>query len=327
MEKQLRIWLSLSGPCPGILTRAIPGQSVYLQEIASQKQAQIGRYDPFLPGPDKKMRPLAAGFETLGIPALQRCLHAASPWIAIDEIGYLETNFPAYQKALDSLLENKRLLAVVRKQELPFLQKLCRREDVFCLDMDDPFGSCSCVIMASGLSTRFGKNKLLAPFRGRPLICSILDATEGIFSKRAVITRYPEIARLCQEREIPAVLHDMPFRSDTVRLGLEAVGDAGSCMFCPADQPLLRQETIAALCLAAAQEPCAIWRPLCENTAGSPVLFPSWTFPELKALSQKQGGSLIIKKYPECLRYLSIQDIEELKDIDQPADLQALLQQ
>ena len=36
-----------------------------------------------------------------------------------------------------------------------------------------------CVIMASGLSTRFGSNKLLAPFgpAGEPLLCRALDAT------------------------------------------------------------------------------------------------------------------------------------------------------
>lgn len=272
------------------------------------------------------MLPCPAGFEALGIPALQRCLDTDSPWICIDEIGYLETDFPAYQKALDSLLENKRLLAVVRKQDIPFLQALCRREDVFCIDMDDPFGKCGCVIMASGSGTRFGENKLMAPFHGKPLLLGILDATEGIFAKRAVITRHSEIAGLCRDRGIFTVLHNMPFRSDTIRLGLDAVGDTDRCMFCPGDQPLLRQETIAALCLSASQKPDAIWRPVCGNTAGSPVLFPSWTFPELKALSQKQGGSHVIKKYPECLRYLSIQDIDELKDVDRPADLQALSQ-
>ena len=35
-----------------------------------------------------------------------------------------------------------------------------------------------CVIMASGLSTRFGSNKLLADFGGRPMLCRVLDATD-----------------------------------------------------------------------------------------------------------------------------------------------------
>ena len=35
-----------------------------------------------------------------------------------------------------------------------------------------------CVIMASGLARRFGSNKLLADFGGRPLLCRALDATD-----------------------------------------------------------------------------------------------------------------------------------------------------
>ena len=33
-----------------------------------------------------------------------------------------------------------------------------------------------CVIMASGLARRFGSNKLLADFGGRPMLCRALDA-------------------------------------------------------------------------------------------------------------------------------------------------------
>ena len=34
-----------------------------------------------------------------------------------------------------------------------------------------------CVIMASGLARRFGSNKLLADFEGRPLLCRALEVT------------------------------------------------------------------------------------------------------------------------------------------------------
>lgn len=82
----------------------------------------------------------------------------------------------------------------------------------------------ACVLMASGLGQRFGGNKLLAPFHGEPLICRILKATDSpLFSRRVVVTRYPEIAALCEKMGIQTVLHSLPYRSDTVRLGVEAV--------------------------------------------------------------------------------------------------------
>ena len=46
-----------------------------------------------------------------------------------------------------------------------------------------------CVIMASGLSRRFGTNKLLADFCGQPMLCRAFDATAtpGI-AARIVVT-------------------------------------------------------------------------------------------------------------------------------------------
>lgn len=38
--------------------------------------------------------------------------------------------------------------------------------------------STGCVLMASGLSTRFGSNKLLAPFDGQPLLYRAFAATD-----------------------------------------------------------------------------------------------------------------------------------------------------
>ena len=38
--------------------------------------------------------------------------------------------------------------------------------------------STGCVLMASGLSTRFGSNKLLAPFDGQPLLCRAFAAAK-----------------------------------------------------------------------------------------------------------------------------------------------------
>jgi len=187
------------------------------------------------------------------------------------------------------------------------------------------FGNIGCVIMASGLGKRFGSNKLLADFHGQPMIHRILDATEGIFAQRVVVTRSKEVEEICEKRGIRTVLHDLPHRSDTVRFGLEAMPGIERCMFTPADQPLLRRDTVAALALASANEPDSIWRPVYEETHGSPVVFPEWSFEELRNLPEGKGGNVVIKKYPERLRTITVPDIYELKDVDCPKDLEELL--
>ena len=109
-----------------------------------------------------------------------------------------------------------------------------------------------CVIMASGRAVRFGSNKLLADFGGAPLIAQVLDVTETpALAARVVVTRSPEVAELACKAGVKTILHSLPGRNDTVRLGLEALlselpGLAG-CIFLPGDQPLLRKESLEAM--------------------------------------------------------------------------------
>ncbi len=188
------------------------------------------------------------------------------------------------------------------------------------------YGRVGCVIMASGLGKRFGSNKLMADFDGAPMILRALRASEGMAEHRVVVTRHEDVAELCRAHGVQVVLHDLPHRSDTVRLGLEALGEIDGCMFMTADQPLLRRETVDRLIDAWAAKQNCIYRPVCEGTPGSPVLFPAWTFPELLALPEGKGGSWVISRYPQSVEKLEIHDPMELVDADTPETLELLRQ-
>lgn len=185
-------------------------------------------------------------------------------------------------------------------------------------------GELGCVIMASGLGKRFGGNKLLADFGGAPLISRVLAATDGLFARRVAVTRHRDVAALCEAAGVQVVLHDLPHRSDTVRLGLEAVGDVDGCLFCPADQPLLRRKTVQALAESAAADPSAIWRPACGGVQGAPVLFPRWTYRELRTLPVGKGGAFVAQAYPAAVRTVEVHDAYELYDADTPEALETL---
>ena len=187
------------------------------------------------------------------------------------------------------------------------------------------FPKIGCVIMASGLGRRFGGNKLMADFHGAPMIQRALDATKGLFSQRVVVTRHEAVADLCRAQGIAVVLHDLPHRSDTVRLGLEAMADLDGCMFLPGDQPLLRRETVEMLLEKWKEAQDMILRPIYEDTEGSPVLFPSWAFPELMELPEGKGGGVVIKKHPQAVCRVSVADPFELADADTPETLEFLV--
>ncbi len=314
----------LRGDLPGILTHAVPRTGVYMEAFPGGDQVQIGVFDPALPGPENRMRVIRGSLEEQAIPMVRKLTEEADEWAFIDEIGYLECASPAYMDAIRALFACKRVIAAVRMQDTSFLREMRNRADAFCVNLDAPFGSAGCVIMASGQSKRFGGNKLLADFHGEPMISRILAATDGLFSRRVLVTRHPEISAICNERGIDVVLHDLPYRSDTVRLGLEALGGVNGCMFCAADQPLLRRDTIASLLLAYADDPASIWRAAFGETPGSPVLFPKWAFVELMDLPQGKGGGYVAGKYLDRVRTLPVQDEYELMDADDRDTLEML---
>lgn len=188
-----------------------------------------------------------------------------------------------------------------------------------------------CVIMASGMARRFGSNKLLHDFLGEPIMVRILRSVKkaGI-DYPVVVTRHPEVVALCETEGIPAVLHELPRRSDTVRLGmqylLEHTPDLDGIMFAASDQPCLRWESIAALCGALEAEPECIHRLSFEGSAGNPVLFPRHVFEELCHLPEGKGGGAVVKAHPERVRSVEVSDERELIDVDTPEILQQLLE-
>lgn len=185
-----------------------------------------------------------------------------------------------------------------------------------------------CVIMASGFGKRFGSNKLLAPFLGKPLVMHTISQVKNApFAQCLTVTRHEEIAALCREAGMEVLLHREPEKSDTIRLGIQALTrgqELAGCLFCPADQPFISLETLEALVLSFSMSPdpfSLILRPCFGNQPGSPVLFGKKYFDELQCLPDGQGGGFLIQKYSGQVRQIPVRNAYELYDIDTPEDL------
>ena len=108
--------------------------------------------------------------------------------------------------------------------------------------------------MASGVGARFGGNKLMAELCDAPLVGHVVRATDGLFSRRVVVTCHADVAALCETLGAQVILHDEPCRNDTVRLGMEAMDGCDTVTFVQGDQPLIRPASIVALLRAAERD-------------------------------------------------------------------------
>lgn len=111
-----------------------------------------------------------------------------------------------------------------------------------------------CIVMASGVGARFGGNKLMAELCDVPLVGHVVRATDGLFSRRVVVTCHADVAALCETLGAQVILHDEPCRNDTVRLGMEAMDGCDTVTFVQGDQPLIRPASIVALLRAAERD-------------------------------------------------------------------------
>jgi len=175
-----------------------------------------------------------------------------------------------------------------------------------------------CVVMAAGSSSRFGSNKLLQLFCGRPLYQWALDAVPGdVFAAVRIVTGYEPVAALARERGFCPVLNDRPEDgvSRTIRLGLEGLQHCRGVLFMTADQPLLTRQTVRQLAEAFLQMPDAVVAASAHGMRGNPCLFPRELFPELLALEGDTGGARVIKAHADRLRLIEVPE-KELADCD-----------
>lgn len=305
---------------PGITTYLIPQTGVMLKDNITEEEQQIGYFCRNENGNMRGMTSRPEGFHGLGVQALARAVSSESEWVTIDEIGFLESKEETFKDALRNIFDKKRVIAVLRKQDLPFINELKNRGDVYVIDLDERLKNVGCVIMASGLSRRFGQNKLMAEVGGKTLIQTILDNTEEVFAKRVVVTRCKEVEELCQNMGIDVIYHELPNRNDTIRLGISRMKEMEAVVFCPCDQPFLQKRTLQKMRNVFSYNESSILRLGYRGTFGAPILFDKKFYDELETLPEKTGGSYLVKKYSKQVAIVEAQCKEELFDIDTPKD-------
>jgi len=174
------------------------------------------------------------------------------------------------------------------------------------------------ILEAAGDSRRFGSNKLLHIMEdGRPMIAYVLDAVRSIDAYRKIIvTQYDEIAELADGFRV--VRNDRPDLgiSRSMKLGIEAAGDADAYMFCVCDQPGLRASTLESLIEAYKKGTAGIVSLAWQGKMCNPKIFSSKYRSELMKLSGDTGGRQIISSHQSDLLLVEAESEDEVLDID-----------
>ncbi|MDD7463982.1 MAG: nucleotidyltransferase family protein [Anaerococcus sp.] len=182
----------------------------------------------------------------------------------------------------------------------------------------------SAIIMASGLSERMGKNKLLLDLKDKKIYQYVYDLMDQVdFDEIILVSSYDELLEEAEKRGYTAIYNDNNIvgKSASIKLGVKNAKKDNALMFFVADQPLLTAETVEKL-IGAYKENEAITYPRTEKRRGAPVIFPSQYREGLLGLEYDEGGMLLLKG--EEKNEVTIKDVKELWDIDTYTNLEEI---
>ncbi len=180
-----------------------------------------------------------------------------------------------------------------------------------------------CIVMASGLSERYGRNKLLEKLDGREIILHTAGSLTGAGLTPLIVTRSTEVKSLAEREGFRCVLHDRPQKSDTIHTGLEYLdADLAGYLFIPGDQPLVRPASLRRMAEQFADNPQRAVRLSFGGTAGSPVLFPAFCREKLMAYRGDRGGIEVLKAEGIPCDFTEAEFTWELWDVDTPESME-----
>jgi molybdenum cofactor cytidylyltransferase len=178
------------------------------------------------------------------------------------------------------------------------------------------------VVLAAGASTRMGRQKLLLPLGGEPLVRhSVRQVCRAGFEDVLVVLGSEHEAVLAALEGLP-VRHaiNLEFASgmgSSFRTAVEHLADSDAAMFALADQPFVTTNEYRTLLDAYRQHAPAIVSVRYGEVTAPPHLFERELFPELARL--QHGARSVLQRHLERTVVLQFSP-DLLVDIDTPED-------
>jgi molybdenum cofactor cytidylyltransferase len=187
------------------------------------------------------------------------------------------------------------------------------------------------LLLAAGGARRFGSQKLVAVFRGTPVVRHAAEALRGetddlvivVGSESAAVRRAVDDmhARIVENDEWALGL------STSIRRGIEAFGDdTEAIVLAVGDQPQLDPGTIRRVIDRWRSSGKPIVSASYRGVRAHPVLFARRKFDALRRLEGDAGARLLIERSGDDVSYVEIDDPMP-SDVDTPDDLARLSSQ
>jgi molybdenum cofactor cytidylyltransferase len=186
------------------------------------------------------------------------------------------------------------------------------------------------VVLAAGMSSRMGRNKLLANIAGEPLVRRVVRAVEESRARPIVVVTGRDGSEISAALAGTAakIVHNAHYRdglSTSLRTGIEVVSESDGAIILLGDMPgitaSLIDRIIASFCPG---------RSICVATyrgkRGHPVLFDRRFYPALRSISGDIGARHVVGANEEAVCEMAADDEAPLIDIDTPEDLARFLE-
>jgi CTP:molybdopterin cytidylyltransferase MocA len=191
-------------------------------------------------------------------------------------------------------------------------------------------GGISAVLLAAGSGSRFGGGKLLAPYRGRPLIEGALANLAEAPVDETVVVVGDDAGRLraiCEPYGV-RIVENPDWRrgqSTSVRAGLLALGPGvRAAVVLLGDQPLVGPGAVERL-VAAFERGAKVAVATYGGRRRNPVLFSREVWPLLlRELSGDEGARTVLRRHPDLVAEVPCDGVGDPADIDTAEDLRSL---
>jgi len=187
------------------------------------------------------------------------------------------------------------------------------------------------IVLAAGTASRMGRNKLVLPVHGKPMVAHAVEAAAAAGLDPVIVVTGHEAAavrRAAGKTPVIFVQNDdfAHGLSTSLRAGIAAVPqDCEGAVVLLGDMPRVTAPLIEKVVKAfdAGDD-----RTICVATAagerGHPVLWGRQFFPELEALDGDTGARAVMSRHPDLVCEVEAGDGAPLADIDTPDALQAI---